>query len=388
MATLASPHASTVESIQQARARRAAALRSALAPAGVDALLISRPCDILYLTGFCGHDSVLLVSGSAAALLSDNRYDTQLNPVRQEGLAEVVIGVRHRLPDSLPDLVRRHSIRHLGVQSEHLTVAWKQNLEKVLSNVTVKPTSGLVERLRMRKDAGEIAAMEHAIAINEQALAATLPQIEPGLRECEILAILDYEMKRRGAFAAGFRQIIAVGPNGALPHYETADEKVRANSSLLIDWGTTAEGYNADMTRTFGVESMPPKVEEIYRIVLDAQMAAIDAIRPGRTCAEIDAVARDFITKAGYGQYFGHGLGHGIGLEVHEAPFFNNLQTDVILEPGITMTVEPGIYLPGVGGVRIEDNIVVTDTGCRVLTGFPKDPRSAILTPGVAAASN
>lgn len=362
--------------------RRAGALREMISSAGVDALLVSRPCDIFYLTGFCGHDSVLLVAGGGVALISDNRYDTQLNPVREQGLAEVVIGIRHRLPDSLPDLVKRHSIRCLGVQAEHLTVAWKQNLEEALPNVDVRATSGLVERLRMRKDAGEIAAMERAIAINEQALAATLPQIEPGLREREILAILDYEMKRRGAFAAGFRQIIAVGPNGALPHYETADERVRANSSLLIDWGTTAEGYNADMTRTFGIESMPPKVAEIYQIVLDAQLAAIDAIRPGRTCAEIDAVARNLITRAGYGDYFGHGLGHGIGLEVHEAPFFNNLQTNVILEPGITMTVEPGIYLPGLGGVRIEDNIVVTDNGCRVLTGFPKDPRSAILTPG------
>ena len=149
--------------------------------------------------------------------------------------------------------------------------------------------------------------------------------------------------------------------------------------TLLIDWGAVVDGYCSDMTRTFGVGTLPEKVRELYDVVLDAQLSAIDACAPGRVCAEIDALARGIIERAGYGEHFGHGLGHGLGLDIHEDPYFNDLETEVVLEPGMVMTVEPGIYLPGVGGVRIEDDVLITDVGCRVLTDFPKDPDAAVI---------
>ena len=233
-------------------------------------------------------------------------------------------------------------------------------------------SAGLVGRLRQRKDESEIAAIEKAIRINEEALRATLPQITVGMTERELSAVLEYEMKRRGGDGAGFTPIIAAGPHGALPHYETSDAVIENESPLLIDWGTAVGGYQSDLTRTFAINEMPDAITKIYPIVLEAQQAAIDAIRPGTSCASIDKVARDVITESGYGEYFGHGLGHGLGKEVHEGPYFNNLEEQTLLEPGHVMTVEPGIYIPGVGGVRIEDDIVVTESGCRVLSSFPK----------------
>ena len=164
-----------------------------------------------------------------------------------------------------------------------------------------------------------------------------------------------------------------------MPHYETSDAAIEDGSPLLIDWGTAVGGYQSDLTRTFAVNRMPEAIATVYPIVLEAQQAAIDAIAPGKSCAAIDQVARHVITEAGYGEYFGHGLGHGLGKEVHEGPYFNDLEENTLLEPGNVMTVEPGIYIPGVGGVRIEDNIVVTESGCRVLSSFPKALSDATL---------
>ncbi|MGI9015127.1 MAG: M24 family metallopeptidase [Phycisphaerales bacterium] len=365
--------------LTDARTLRLARLVALLPDAGVDALLVTRECDIRYFTGFCGHDSFLLITGNSATVISDNRYDEQLNPVRSSGAADVVIGMRHRLPESLPALCTTAGVRRIGVQSQAITLAMANAVRSALKNASVVETGALVESLRMCKDAVEIAAIEHAITINEAAMKATLAAFKPGMRERDLGALLEFEIKKAGGDAIGFSPIVAAGAHGSLPHYEVGDTVIAKGESLLLDWGAGAAGYNSDLTRTFGVGSMPAKIREIYQIVLDAQLAAIAAAAPGRICAEIDAVARDHITKAGYGEHFGHGLGHGMGLLVHEAPFFNTLQTDVALEPGMVMTVEPGIYLPGIGGVRIEDDIVITDDGCRVLSHYPKGLEHAIL---------
>ena len=174
-------------------------------------------------------------------------------------------------------------------------------------------------------------------------------------------------------------------PRSSVIHHQTGTVTI-GQGVLLVDWGAVADGYCSDMTRTFGLGGLPAKISEIYQIVLDAQLAAIEACRPGKACIEIDSIARDLITTAGYGERFGHGLGHGLGLNVHEAPYFSRHAADAILEPGMVMTVEPGIYLPGVGGVRIEDDVLITDAGCRVLTDYPKDLDSIMLEPITATA--
>jgi Xaa-Pro aminopeptidase len=241
-------------------------------------------------------------------------------------------------------------------------------------------TTRLVSSLRMRKDETEIRHMRRAIAIAQDAIDAAIGQVRIGMSEREFSAVLEFEMKSRGSEAASFTPIIGAGPNSSIIHHMTGPTPIKPGV-LLVDWGGVVEGLCSDLTRTFALGQMPSKLAEVYKIVLDAQQKAIAAIRPGKSCAEIDAVARRVITDAGLGDKFGHGLGHGLGMDVHEEPYFNNLQTDVLLEPGMVMTVEPGVYLPGVGGVRIEDDVLITDGGCEVLSNFPKDFESMRIEP-------
>ncbi len=360
-------------------------LQQAMAAKQVDALLISAEKDIHYLTGFVGHESLaMLTRADGGAIITDSRYDEYLQPWRDArvgGLgaaAEVVIGVRHRLYDTVRELCQKGGIKHLGVQADHITVAGRAAVADKLGADRIVDTNALVALLRMRKDAVEIAAIEKAIVIAQDSIAAAFDRLEPAMTENQFSAVLEYEMKWRGASGSAFTPIIGAGRNSSIIHHTTGHTPIRGGV-LLVDWGCIIDGYNSDLTRTFGIGEMPAKLREVYRVVLDAQLAAIDAIKPGKTGSEIDAVARKVITDAGYGQYFGHGLGHGLGIDVHEGPYFNNLATDTKMEPGVVMTVEPGVYIPGLGGVRVEDDILVTDGGCRVLSSYPKDPDSAIL---------
>ncbi len=356
-------------------------LRGDMTRAGIEALLVSHPTDIRYLTEFVGDDSYLIVSAADgdAVIISDARYDEFLEPWRT--CAEVVIGIRHRLPQSVREVCDRRRLRKLGIQSERVTVAGRRALTLALGR-EVTDTEGLVGRLRMRKDEVEIRAIERAISIHQEALPPALDRLAPGMTELELCAAIEYEMKIRGASGPSFATMVASGPRSSVIHYTTSSKPI-GPGVLLIDWGAVVDGYCSDMTRTFAVGRMPKKIAEMYRVVAEAQQAAIQAMAPGRTCAEMDGVARRIIEAAGYGAHFTHGLGHGVGLNIHEEPFFN-AQSAHVLEPGMVMTVEPGIYLPGVGGVRIEDDVLITERGCRVLTSFPKDPGSAVLEPAAA----
>jgi Xaa-Pro aminopeptidase len=366
-------------------------LQQAMASQRVDGLLISAEKDIHYLTGFVGHESLAMVTlADGAIIISDGRYDEYLQPwrsARAAGAAEIVMGIRHRLHDSVRDICDKRTTKRLGVQAEQITVAGRAALAEKVGGQRVVDTNDLVSSLRMHKDALEIAAIERAIVIAQDAITAALDRLEPGMTENQFSAELEYEMKWRGSQGPGFTPIIGSGANSSIIHHTTGDTPIR-EGVLLVDWGCTLDGYNSDLTRTFGIGSLPAKLREVYRVVLDAQMQAIAAIRPGKVCAEIDAIARKVITDAGYGEYFGHGLGHGLGMDVHEGPYFNNLATDTRLESGMVMTVEPGVYLPGVGGVRIEDDVLVTDTGCRVLSNYPKDPDSAIVDARLTAGAH
>lgn len=345
----------------------------------LEGLLISTEKDIYYLTGFVGHDSLLLVfADGTAAIVTDPRYDEFLNPWRGMEQLEIVMGVRHRLEESIAQLAKSRTVQQLGVQAESMTLTRRAALAKHIGGDAIIETSGLVASLRMKKDAGEIALIERAVEIQQQAINAALAKLRAGMTELQFCAELEYEMKMRGSFAPSFETMIASGAGSSVIHYQTSGKTI-GEGPLMVDWGAVVDGYHSDMTRTFSIGPMSPKMREIYGIVLDAQLAAIDAIKPGKTCAEIDEVARRIIRDAGYGEHFGHGLGHGLGMDVHEPPYFNELQTDVVLEPGMVMTVEPGIYLPEIGGVRIEDDVLVTDSGCRVLCSYPKDLGSAVI---------
>ncbi len=359
-------------------------LREKLDLAQSEAFLVSHHTDIEYLTGFIGDDSLLLILPDDSVILSDSRYDEFLDPWRAKHICSVHMGIRHRLHIAIKMLCGEARVDRLFVQGDHTSIGQMSAYTEALAPLKLTSKSKTLAELRMCKDAVEVEAIEQAVAIHEAALDAAIRQLTPGMTELHVSALLDYEMKTRGAFKPSFDAIVGSGPNSSIMHYMTAMEPVR-EGVLLIDCGAKVNGYCSDLTRTIAIGAFEPKIAEIYPIVLDAQLAAIDAIAAGRICADIDAVARNVITKAGYGEQFGHGLGHGLGKDVHESPYFNDLQTDVELRPGMVMTVEPGIYLPGVGGVRIEDDVLITDSGCRVLSSYPKDIDSAIVEPASVA---
>ncbi len=350
---------------------RLARLRKLLAPTGADHILITNPLDVGYLTGFLGGESYLLVLPPPARpiIISDFRYEEELEPVKP--FADLLIRTKG-ITAAVADLLGERRIPRCAVQAEHLTLAEFESLSKLIHPAKLIPSTKLVEKLRIIKDASEVALMKKATQIQEQALLATLPTIKPGQTELEVAAHLESEMKSRGSSKPGFESIIAARANGSLPHYRPGPVKLAANQPLLIDWGATYHGYQSDMTRTFTLGKWPRKIAEIYQIVLDAQQLAAAALAPGRTSREIDSIARDYITKHGYGEQFGHGLGHGLGLS-KEPPYLHHMHDPMTLQPGHITTVEPGIYLPGIGGVRIEDIYIITDRGADNLCSLPKD---------------
>jgi Xaa-Pro aminopeptidase len=253
-----------------------------------------------------------------------------------------------------------------------MTVAQRDHLAEKLPRVEIRTTTGVVESLRAVKDRGEIAEIREAIRIAESAYRRVIGNISADQSEKALADAIDHEMRLAGAKCASFPPIVGVGSNAALPHGRPSARKIGEAGYFLLDWGASGRLYKSDLTRMVGTGRIPPKLERLYRVVLTAQAAAIDAIRPGASCRDVDEVARRIIDEAGFGKNFGHGLGHGIGLAVHESPRMARDSKEV-LAAGMVVTVEPGIYLPGWGGVRIEDDVLVTRDGHEVLTTVPKD---------------
>ncbi|MFG0258134.1 MAG: M24 family metallopeptidase [Phycisphaerales bacterium JB043] len=362
----ASKKASTQAQACRARVRKA---RQAIDNAGCGALLVTNPADIRYLTGFHGEASVLLVQDDALTIISDFRFQEELEklPVR----ASVVIR-KGAMPEALEEVLRGLDCDAIGIQSEHMRVSTKQDLCGRIGAKRLRDTDGLLSRLRVIKDDLEIRAIRKAIRIQQEAFEAVLDELKVGMREREVCASLEWHMKTLGSEDVSFPVIVAAGANGSLPHAVPGTKRLLKGKPLLVDWGATVDGYRSDMTRTLSLGSWPRKLERVYGIVLEAQMEAIRGIRAGVRCDEIDAIARGIISDAGFGPQFGHGLGHGIGLDIHEAPRVASTSEDV-LEEGMVVTIEPGVYLPGVGGVRIEDDVLVTASGHRVLSSMAKD---------------
>ncbi len=356
---------------------RVSQLQKRIAKWKVAALLVTNPRDIRYLTGFVGDDSWALIParGRTVHVLSDFRFEEQIQ--REAPQVKAVMRTKS-LVDELEKLVKRRKMRRIAVQAACMTLEDHAKLVKSLGTSRLKGVDDGLIKQRAVKDEAEVRLIRRAARIQQEAFSNTIRQIEPGQTEEEICALLEYEMRCLGADGPSFPTIVAADANASLPHAIPGKKKVRKGGIILIDWGARYRGYCSDMTRVIALGSMKPKLREIYGIVLEAQMAAIDAIAPGKSLPEIDKVARDIITDAGYGERFGHGLGHGLGLDIHEQPVLS-YRVKGKLQPGHVVTVEPGIYLPGVGGVRIEDDVLVTEKGRRVLTNLPKGLDSAIL---------
>jgi len=356
---------------------RMARLQAALEPAGVEALLVTALPNVRYLTGFTGSAGVLLVHGHGARLVTDGRYRTQVHEqVDAAGLAPVVeltVGGVQAQRRALADAAAGAAVRRLGLEADHVTWGAQRRWAEELSAVELVPTGGVVEELRQVKDAGELARMERAAAIADAALAEILALVAPGRREDEVALALDTAMRRLGAEDRAFETIVASGPNAAKPHARPTGRAMAAGDPVVVDFGAIFDGYRSDMTRTFCVGGMPTgTLARVFEVVGSAQAAGVAAVRAGVHSAQVDAACRELIAAAGWGEAFEHGTGHGVGLDIHEAPSVAPGST-AILAPGVVVTVEPGVYLPGTGGVRVEDTVVVTEDGCRTLTGFPKD---------------
>ncbi|MBL9001176.1 MAG: aminopeptidase P family protein [Phycisphaerae bacterium] len=356
---------------------RLSRLRRVIATSGQSHALITNPLDVAYLTGFHGGDSYLLLGAKDAAIISDFRYAEELEPIRRR--AKIIIR-EGAMKDAVVTALKNRGIRACAVQAEAMTIAERDSLARAAGrSVRLLPVSGLVAAMRAVKDAGEIELIRRAVRLQEQALLATLPHLKPGMTELEVAARLEFEMKVRGSSQPGFQTIVAAQPFGSLPHYRPGKAKLAMNKTVLIDWGSVYHGYHGDMTRVFALGKWPAKIKEIYQITLDAKEHAAAALAPGRTTKEIDAIARDYITKHGYGKEFGHGLGHGLGFNGHEDPRITHMAPPAELQPGHVVTIEPGIYLPGVGGVRIEDDYVITGKGAKNLCTLPQSLEWATL---------
>jgi Xaa-Pro aminopeptidase len=361
------------------RGERARRLASALRERGVDVLLVATAVNLRYLTGFTGTHALALIAGAPEGgtegarhrFFTDFRYETQSGEqVPDEFEVEIVAGnLLDAVPESLPAAGGR-----LGFDEASLTVSQHARLGELLAEAwELVPCAGAVERLRAVKDAGELARIRAAAELADEALLSVVQDGVVGRTERDVAIELELRMRRLGADAPSFPSIIAAGAHGALPHAEPRAEAIPGNVLLTIDWGASHEGYCSDCTRTYATgEGISAEAREIYALVLRAQEQALAAVTEGPTGRELDGVARAVIEQAGFGENFGHGLGHGVGMEIHEGPRLSRTAGDEQLKAGNVVTVEPGVYLPGRLGVRIEDLLVVTAAAPAVLTSLSK----------------
>ncbi|MGO8870448.1 MAG: M24 family metallopeptidase [Acidimicrobiales bacterium] len=352
--------------------------------APLDALLVTTPANIRWLSGFTGSAGLLLVTRDRAVLATDGRYRTQ----SEEQLTAAGVGVSVERCIGGVQVQREGLVEaaaeagSIGLEADHVTWAGQRSWAELFEHATLVPTRGLVEGLRTVKDAGEIARMERAASIADQALADVLPLLAAAgrptngtrvLTEARFAAALDHAMRERGAEESAFETIVASGENSAKPHARPADRQIRAGDPVVVDFGAVFDGYRSDMTRTFCVGGRPRgELATVFEVVAESQRLGVGAVRPGVTAGAVDEVCRQAIAAVGWADRFEHGTGHGVGLDIHEAPSVAPGST-AILEHGTVVTVEPGVYLPATGGVRIEDTLVVTAYGSRPLTTFPKE---------------
>jgi Xaa-Pro aminopeptidase len=333
------------------------------------AAVFSHLPNVRYLSGFTGSNAVLLLTARSATLFTDPRYELQ---AAEEVDCPVKV-VRGSLWPEVAKAVKRRKVATLALEAEHLAQAEFARIAAGLGeSVSLGDVSGLAERLRSVKDAWEIEAIRRSMDVCGKAYVQTLQKIKLGMTENAIAAELEYRMRRLGAEKPSFETIVATGERSALPHAQPTGSRLEANQLLLIDMGASLDGYASDMTRVVHTGRASRLAKRLYDAVLEAHMAAFEMVRPGVTCSAIDGAARKTLKRFGYDQYFQHSTGHGLGLEIHEAPRVGRTVPDVI-EQNMVITIEPGAYIPGTGGVRIEDTVLVTERGAESLTKVPKE---------------
>jgi Xaa-Pro aminopeptidase len=357
-------------------------LREQLGRDRLDALLVTHLPNIRYLCGFTGSSAVLILTEERSVFFSDGRYIDQAKEEVQKSRIVIArqaphISAAEWLLASRPRIAATSSLKKRGlilrIEGEHLTVAARSRLSKILGSAfKLKESPPLVERARMLKDPEEIKLLRAAVQMGASLFEGVLETIKPGVRENEVAAELEYAARQAGAQQMSFATIIASGKRSALPHGVASGAKIPARGFVVCDFGVILAGYCSDMTRTVHVGIPTKEARRVYELVRQAQQAAVDAVKPGISVSDVDEAARKLLNKHGLGRYFSHSTGHGVGLEIHEAPRMAAAQTD-ILRPGMVITIEPGAYIPQKWGVRIEDMVLVTETGCEVLTPTSKE---------------
>jgi len=334
----------------------------------VDGILITNLENIRYLSGFTGSDGAVMITENKGYFLTDSRYTTQ---AREEVSEFEVIQYKKKI-EGLSDLITDLGLKGIGFEAQDLTYQAHSKLAERVNEGGLIPINERVKNIRTVKDDGEIGLIKRAIDIASTSLRENVRRIMPGNQEREIALELEFSMRRNGADSIAFDTIVVSGDRSALPHGKPSEKRIQRGDSVIIDYGAGYRGYYSDETRTFFCGKPNRRQKEVYQIVKDAHDKAISSVRPGIKAMEVDAITRGWIKDAGYGEYFGHGTGHGVGLAVHENPVIGPESEDIV-EEGMVFTIEPGIYIPGWGGVRIEDMVLVTGNGCEVLTNLSKE---------------
>lgn len=334
----------------------------------LDAILFLSPLNMRYLCGFSGSEGALLLTREAGWFLCDSRYTTQAHAeVEAVDIRQFTVKL-----DSVADLIAEMSLSRIGFEASRISVTDFRTLSGKMGHSELVAIEGEIDQIRSCKDMDELDLLQDVASLASASLLAILPLLKPGVTELYIACELEFEMRRRGAAGRAFDFIVASGVRGAMPHGRATEKIIRSGELVTIDFGAVRNGYHSDETVTIAVGQPDSRSSEIYGIVKEAHDMAIAEVRPGITCCELDNISREFIRGHGYFDYFGHGLGHGVGLDIHEKPVISS-RSDTVVEKGMVFTIEPGIYIPGFGGVRIEDTVVVTGNGCRLLTQVNKE---------------
>ena len=343
---------------------------------GLDGLVVTNMTNIRYLSGFSGSAAVMVCTNSfenSGLLITDGRYRTQAELELREHGSEVDIFIGNATEQREALCKKVSNMTKIGLEAESITWGRAEEWKQLFDGVETVPTTNLVENLRRKKDSSETARIARAAEIADTALTTVLGELSPGMTELQVALEIDFAMRELGASRSSFETIVASGPNGALPHAQPSNREMLPGELVVMDFGAVVDGYCSDMTRTVCLGS--PSTDELARmlnVVKKSQQAGIDTVRAGRSAKEVDRACRTVIEEAGWGPYFVHATGHGVGLDIHELPGIGPTSDD-LLEEGWVVTVEPGVYLPGIGGVRIEDTVVVTKDGCTPLTKSKKD---------------
>jgi len=343
-------------------------VRKSLDENGLDGLLITSPVNRRYVTGFTGTAGAAVITEDDARFITDFRYTEQ---AAEQARGFQVVEHKQLIEQELKDQLVEMNVKRLGFEKDHISYSKYENYHKQLE-VELVPVSGIIERLRLFKDKHELDIMKKAAKIADDAFEHIQSMIKPGVKEIDISHELEFFMRKQGAVSSSFDIIVASGLRSAMPHGVASEKEIQSGELVTMDFGALFQGYCSDITRTVAVGEINEELKKIYEIVLEAQKKGVNGLRPGITGKQADDLTRDYIKEQGYGDYFGHSTGHGLGMEVHEGPSLS-FRSEQTLEPGMVVTVEPGIYVPDVGGCRIEDDVVITETGNERLTFSSKE---------------